>query len=105
MRGIFKNMKIRTKLIAVIMLVAVGTLLLSYLGLYGMMENLRGQVEVMYNDVAATVSNSTSNAMLNQAEDALKTLVSLQTESTDRSLKEIASAVGALTSTGRPHIR
>lgn len=95
MRGIFKNMKIRTKLIAVIMLVAVGTLLLSYLGLYGMMENLRGQVEVMYNDVAATVSNSTSNAMLNQAEDALKTLVSLQTESTDRSLKEIASAVGA----------
>ncbi|MBQ7702983.1 MAG: SpoIIE family protein phosphatase [Firmicutes bacterium] len=95
MSDLFKNMKIRTKLIAVIMLVAVGTLLLSYLGLYGMMENLRGQVEVMYNDVAATVSNSTTNAMLNQAEDALKTLASVQTESTDRSLKEIASSVGA----------
>ncbi len=95
MKYLLKNLKIRTKLIVIIMLVAVGTLILSYLGVYGMMESLSGQVETMYNDVALTVSNSTSDAMLNQAEDALKTLVSVQSESTDRSLREIASAIGA----------
>ena len=95
MGKLIKNMKIRTKLIVVILLVAVGTLLLSYAGLYSMMANLSGQVESMYHDVALTVSNSTSNAMLNQAEDALKTLVSMQSEATDRSLREISSAVGA----------
>ena len=94
MGKLIKNMRIRTKLIVVILLVAVGTLLLSYAGLYSMMANLSGQVESMYHDVALTVSNSTSNAMLNQAEDALKTLVSMQSEATDRSLGEISSAVG-----------
>ncbi|MBQ2304500.1 MAG: MCP four helix bundle domain-containing protein, partial [Firmicutes bacterium] len=63
MGKLIKNMKIRTKLIVVILLVAVGTLLLSYAGLYSMMANLSGQVESMYHDVALTVSNSTSNAM------------------------------------------
>lgn len=95
MSRLLKNMRIRTKLIVVILLVAVITLFLSYMGLYGMMTSLQDQVENMYNDVAVTVGNSAANALLNQEEDALKTLVSVQTESTDRSLKEIAAAVGA----------
>ena len=95
MSGLLKNMKIRTKLIAVILLVAVITLFLSYMGLYGMIAGLQDQVENMYNDVAVTVGNSAANALLNQEEDALKTLVVIKTESTDRALKEIAAAVGA----------
>jgi len=84
-----KNMSIKKKLILALLVVALGTLLLCYVGLFAVTERMSNYVKELTDSVTTEFKESSQETLLDQAADSLHAIVQVQTESTDNSFKRI----------------
>ena len=86
-------MKIGKKLIISMLALTLGTLLLTYVGLYAIIADLRGNVQTLYEDIRAKAEQTIEEGLYAQDSDSLGVLADMQMEVTDSRLRIVSDAV------------
>jgi len=88
-----KNVKLRTLILVGMLILALETLLLSYLAMGLIANNLRKDVTRETTELAGSLQDTSEEALLEQAEDSLQAIATVQVEATNIRLTGIADTV------------
>ena len=91
--AMFKNMKIRKKLLISILCVALGVLVVVYAGVLALAVRISRYLGDMYDEISDRSIATASDGLLAQARSSLNTIAQVQTEATDNALQMIVAAV------------
>ncbi len=92
----FKNMKINTKILCVVLAITLGTLLFISILSYTQMLNITTYSQNVNANLGLSSSDRSKQALLKQAEEYLLKLNNAQAESTDKTLQKISGEVTEL---------
>ena len=86
-------MKIGKKLIISMLALTLGTMLLVFGGFSGIIGNLRGNIQKLYEDIRTDAEQTIEEGLYAQDSDSLRVLADMQVEVTDSRLRIVSDAV------------